>query len=231
MDRLADAYNVSTEQIEADMERMGETCTRTWQKVNSAAQEAANRFGGCANEIRTQITYLVAEYGCYEQAIASWEASQTEAIEEAAAQWGVYAGDVKDALGEISLDEWVAQQEEQLGELANAWNMSSDDIKAALYEQGISMAEWEVQQKDSLHALADEWGISVDDIIGEMNKHGISLDEWAASQQQAWADLQNDIRAQTGKTFLKDFLFRPFWYRLLASFTRKSYFTKTIYSY
>ena len=148
--RLADQYDVSTEQIESDIERMGEalegmekSSTEVWSEINSAAQNAANIFGGCADEIRGEIADLVAYYGTYEEAIASWEATQMEALEEVASEWGVTAYEIKDALGDIDLEEWVAKQEEQLGELSDAWNVSASDIQAALQEYNISMDEKE----------------------------------------------------------------------------------------
>ena len=190
---LADTYGISTETIEEDMERMGNTCTEVWQTVNTAAQESASRFGGCADEIRGEIADLVYYYECYEQAIASWEATQMEALESTAAQWGVTAGEIYAYLGEITLDEWVEQQEAHLNELSDIWHMSSSDIQRELEEQGVSMEQWEAQQSDMVHSLAEEWGMSADEIKGYMNEMGMSASEMAVHMGQAWDDFNADV--------------------------------------
>ena len=91
---LSEEYGRSTEDIEADMERMGTTCRTTWKAVEDAAQNGATDFGRCADEVRGQIADLVAEYGSYEEAVASWEVSQLEALGEVGSEWGMTGQEV-----------------------------------------------------------------------------------------------------------------------------------------
>ena len=193
VEELSDQYERSTEEITADMERMGTTCVDTWSAVENATQNAAKEFGRCADEVRGEIADLVYKYGSYEEAIASWEASNLEAIQEVATQWGVSAHDIKDSLGEIDLDEWVEKQEAHLSELSDAWNISAADIQATLEEQGISLEQWEAGQMEILSDLEDQWGVSTDEIKAQMTAQGMSADQWTAHMAQAWDNFNSEV--------------------------------------
>jgi len=190
---LSAQYGVSTEEIEADMERMSITCTDTWERVNNAAQDAANTFGGCANEIRGEIAELVYHYGDYEIAIESWRVSQMIALEDVATRWGTCAYRIKESLGEMTLDEWVAKQEANLNDLSEAWNVCTSTIQRELQEQGITMNEWESQQRTMLQGVADEWGTNIHLIRAQMAEQGISADEWTARMGEAWDRFNADV--------------------------------------
>ena len=153
--RLADQYNRSGYDIVADMERMGISCTETWEAVEIATQEAAETFGGCADQIRGEIADLVYEYDNHEEAIASWNASTMEAVNEVAEQWNMCATEVVDALGEMSLDEFVAEQEANLQDLATEWGMSVAEMQEQMDRYGFSVSEMANEMEQAFERLQD----------------------------------------------------------------------------
>jgi len=149
-------------------------------------EDLAETWGTSAGEIR-------AEMERYGLSLDEWEAKQRAALDETAARWGVYPGEIMEALDEITLDQWVEQQEEHLESLAEQWNVSTEYIMEALAEQEISMDEWAAQQNEMLTDLEELWGISTDEITAQMNEQGISASQWADKMGQAWDSFQADV--------------------------------------
>lgn len=148
MERLSSQYNRSGDDMIADMARMGLSTRRlseehleAWEAVEIATQEAADTFGLCADQVRGEIQDLVYHYGDHEQAIASWNATQMEAVQEVADEWNMCATEVVNALGEMDLDDFVAEQERNLTALADEWGMCTERMRGYMNDQGKSVDE------------------------------------------------------------------------------------------
>ena len=158
IEQLSETTTLCAEDMAKYMERMGDTSVEAMQAVYDASGDFAERFGMDAADIRDELVTLVEEYGCYEQAIASWEAKQMEALDDLSSAWNVSSDEIQAALQEqgITMEEWEEQQEQSLQSTADEWGICAEDMRASMQEMGMSLDEMTAYIDDGLAAFASD---------------------------------------------------------------------------
>jgi len=162
---LAEYYGRSTEQIEADMERMGTTCLDVWEAQEQGIRALAEEIGVSTDEIRDRMEQM--GITCIEVFTA-----QEESLQSLSDKWGICSDQIREEIAglveelgchEAAMATWEAQQYEMLQGIAEEWNMCTSEILAQMQEQGISAEQWASQMGQAWDSFqADQRIIAVD---------------------------------------------------------------------
>jgi hypothetical protein len=193
---LAERYNRSTEEISADMERLGTDCLDVWESKQEAVDRFADEFGRCADEIREEILELADQYGCLDEALSVWE-EQENGIRNLAEEFGMSADDIRadmERMGTTCQKVW-RRQESGIRDLADRWGKCANDIRSEVdalaerygdHEKALQV--W-ADQRQLLDDVANKWNVSTDSILADLDEMGYSF-ECQAEAIQFWESKQ-----------------------------------------
>ena len=176
---LAEQYNRSTEDIEADMERMGTTCLDVWEAQEQGIQSLSDTWGICAEQIREEIADMAEELGCHETAMATWESQQMQMLQGVSSEWGMCADQVLaqiSAMG-LSADEWSAQ-------MGQAWDSFQADVSRNV--DGIV---------NGFRRIPTEYEKSSEDLRAIMEANIATTEDWRNNMAQIAGDVPEDMLA------------------------------------
>jgi hypothetical protein len=176
IEKLSETYGRSTEEIEADMERMGTTSLDEWESMEQSVRAFAEQFGKDVDEARDKIQELSVGY---EQLNGTMAAMQS--IGE---QFGMSMGEVSDALERqgISMDQVIQMTPElaegmmdaalQIDQLVEAYDAAHEAALASIQGQIGLFGELNMETEKTTESMMATWNQQAD----AADKHAANLE-------------------------------------------------------
>ena len=187
---LADYYDRTTEQIEADMERMGTTCLDTWEAQEQGIRALAEELGVSTDQIRDDMEQM--GITCIDVFNA-----QRESIDDLANTWGISADEIREEIAEMveelgcheaAMEAWESQQMDMLSDVADEWGMCRYEVLEQMQAMGLAAGEWSQHMGQAWDEFNADVRRNVNDITNNFREIPTEFGQSSADLRQVMND-------------------------------------------